>query len=90
MVKEIDLGVVVGPQGPQGVQGIQGPKGDTGPQGPKGDKGDPATVITDGTLKGSGTSESRLGVADGAIGNTQLAQEVKDEIAGISSVYIED
>lgn len=39
-------------------------------------------VAHDKTLKGVGTDNDKLGVADGAIGNTQLAQEVKDEIAG--------
>lgn len=34
------------------------------------------------TLKGAGTDSQPLDVADGAIGNTQLAEEVKDEIAG--------
>lgn len=34
------------------------------------------------TLKGAGTDSQPLDVADGAIGNTQLAQEVKQEIAG--------
>ena len=34
------------------------------------------------TLKGAGTDLQPLDVADGSIGNTQLAQEVKQEIAG--------
>ena len=34
------------------------------------------------TLKGAGTDSQPLDVADGAIGNTQLAEEVKQEIAG--------
>lgn len=34
------------------------------------------------TLKGAGTDLQPLDVADGSIGNTQLAEEVKDEIAG--------
>lgn len=34
------------------------------------------------TLKGAGTDSQPLDVADGSIGNTQLAEEVKQEIAG--------
>lgn len=42
------------------------------------------------TLKGAGTDLSPLDVADGAIGNTQLSEEVKDNIDNRTLTYIED
>lgn len=49
-----------------------------------------SAVAHDTTLTGTGTNATPLGVADGAIGNTQLAEEVKDNIDNRTLTYIED